>query len=121
MEPNTIVITGASSGIGAALAVRLARPGRTLTLIGRHEARLEEVAAACRSKGTSSRSACIDIRSAAHLTAFLQEVDGVTPIDLLICNAGILDGRHEDQVVETGSTAQRVLETNLLAAVNTIH
>lgn len=121
MEAKTIVITGASSGIGAALAVRLAGPRRTLALIGRNAARLEDVAAVCRSKGTSTRIASIDVCAAAQLSAFLQEVDRATPIDLLISNAGILDGRHEDQVVENGSTAQRVLETNLLAAVNTIH
>jgi short-subunit dehydrogenase len=121
MEAKTIAITGASSGIGAALAIRLAGPGRTVALIGRNETRLENVAMACRSKGAFTRIACIDVCAVTVLSAFLQELDRAKPIDLLISNAGILDGRHKDQAVEDGSTAQRVLETNLLAAINTIH
>ena len=46
MESKTIAITGASSGIGAALAVRLAGPERTVALIGRDETRLKKVAMA---------------------------------------------------------------------------
>src|SRR5471032_2222676 len=112
MKAKTIAITGASSGIGAALAIRLAGPGRTVALIGRNETRLENVAMACRSKGAFVRIACIDVCAVTVLSAFLQELDRAKPIDLLISNAGILDGRHKDQAVEDGSTAQRVLETN---------
>ncbi len=120
IEANTIAITGASSGIGAALAARLAAPGRRLALIGRDTGRLEDVAAICRTKGASCRIASIDVCDAGRLAAFLQEFDHEQPIDLLISNAGILDGRHEDQHVEDRPTAERVLETNLLAAINTI-
>jgi len=119
--PNVIVITGASSGIGAALSRRLAGPGRSLALIGRDASRLDQVAAECRSKGASCRVGSIDVRDSERLAAFLDEFDREQPIDTFISNAGILDGRHAGQEVEGGETARRVLETNLLAAVDAVH
>ncbi len=121
MDPKSIAITGASSGIGAALAQALAASGRQLALIGRDAARLETVAAACRAKGAQCLTASIDVRDGERLAAFLGEVDGKAPIDLLVVNAGILDGRHADQTAETGAAARRVLEVNLLSAVDTLH
>ena len=50
---NSIVITGASSGIGEALALDYAAPGVALALSGRDAARLEAVAAACSAKGAT--------------------------------------------------------------------
>ena len=47
-NPQNIVITGASSGLGAALAVHYAAPGVTLYLHGRNEERLEKTAVSCR-------------------------------------------------------------------------
>ena len=121
LDPKSIAITGASNGIGAALARALAAPGRQLALIGRNADRLEAVAAACRAKGAQCLTASIDVRDGERLSAFLAEIDGQAPIDLLVANAGILDGRHADQKVETGPAARRVLEVNLLSAVDTLH
>ncbi len=121
LDPKSIAITGASNGIGAALARALAAPGRQLALTGRDAGRLEAVAVACRAKGAQCLTAPIDVRDGERLSAFLGEVDGKVPIDLLVANAGILDGRHADQTVETGPAARRVLEVNLLSAVDTLH
>lgn len=121
MSFKSIVITGASSGIGAALARSLAAPGRTLALLGRNTERLEAVASACQEKGATCRIASLDVSDTAGLSTFLEDVGRVTPIDLIIANAGILDGRAADETVERGSVARRVLETNLLAAVDLIH
>lgn len=121
MDFRTIVITGASSGIGAALARSLAAPGRTLALLGRNAERLESVAAACRAKGATCSLASLDVTDTDGLSTFLEEVGREAPIDLLIANAGILEGRSADQAVEDGKVARRVLETNLLAAVDIVH
>jgi short-subunit dehydrogenase len=121
MNYRTIAITGASSGIGAALAIRLAEPGRTLALLGRDVARLGGVATACTSKGAACRTASIDVRDAGQMSAFFLALDRDSPIDLLIASAGILDGRHDSQVVEDGATARHVLETNLIATIETVH
>ena len=121
MDPRAIVITGASSGIGAALARQLAGPGRALALIGRDANRLDVVATACKAMGASCRTASVDVRDGERMAAFLAGFDREHPIDLLISNAGILDGRHDGQVIETGETARRVLETNLLSSIDTVH
>jgi NADP-dependent 3-hydroxy acid dehydrogenase YdfG len=112
MEAFGVAITGASSGIGAALALKLARPGCRLALIGRNEARLAEVAASCRERGASCAHAAMDIREAAKLAAFLAQFAEEGSIDLLIANAGILDGRHQGHSVELPEAARSVLTIN---------
>ena len=121
MDFTTIVITGASSGIGAALARSLAAPGRTLALLGRNTERLEAVASACHAKGATCRIASLDVTDTDRLSTFLEGVERDSSIDLVIANAGLLDGRTADETVERGSVARRVLETNLLATVDIVH
>lgn len=118
--PNGVAITGASAGIGAALARTLARPGRFIALIGRDVDRLEAVAGTCRQRGADCSVVRLDVRDRAS-TALLQSLDDEHPIDLLFLNAGILDGRRNGEVVEDGRTAQAVLETNMLAPVANLH
>ncbi|WP_421998995.1 SDR family NAD(P)-dependent oxidoreductase [Reyranella sp.] len=118
---RTIVITGASSGIGAALARRLGGPGRTIALIARDAARLEAVRAAGDAAGAACTAAAIDVRDRTRLADFLDGFDRAHGIDLLIVNAGILDGRHAEQATEDGDTARRVIDINLTAAIDTVH
>jgi len=121
MDFNRIVITGASSGIGAALARALAAPGRTLALLGRNTERLEAVAASCRAEGATCRIESLDQTDTDRLSIIVADIGRAAPIDLLIANAGILDGRPADDAVESATAARRVLETNLLATVDLIH
>lgn len=118
---DAIVITGASSGIGAALARALAAPGRTLGLLGRDPGRLEEVAVACRAKGAACKTASIDVNEQAAMAAFVDGFERAHGIDLLVANAGIMLGRPNDGAVESRSEARSVLSTNLLAAIDTVH
>ena len=76
---RVIVITGASSGLGRALALEYAAPEVTLALIGRDASRLEEVAARARARGASVSVGKIDVRDRAAMSEFLLAVDAATP------------------------------------------
>ncbi len=115
------VITGASSGIGAALARQLASAGHRLALVGRNAERLDAVAGACRVLGAECHIGRLDLRDRDSLAAFLADLEQSGPIDLFISNAGILDGRRNGEAVEGAAAAHRVLDTNLLAAIDAVH
>lgn len=113
---RSILITGASSGIGQALAVALAGPGVTLHLSGRDARRLETVATTCESLGAVVQSRIIDVRDAAAMQAW---IGGAGPLDLVVANAGIAAGNRTG-VPETLEQTRAVLGTNLDGALNTV-
>ena len=86
---RVIAITGASSGLGRALAIEYAGPDVALALIGRDVDRLEEAAAKARAKGAHVRAARIDVRDRRPMSEFLLAIDADTPIDCLIASAGV--------------------------------
>jgi short-subunit dehydrogenase len=89
MVPRSILITGASSGIGAALARREAGPGVRLVLWARDARRLAAVADDCRSLGAGCRTACFDLSDTDRLAAELLAADDEAPLDLAYLNAGL--------------------------------
>ena len=113
---RSILITGASSGIGQALAVALAGPGVTLHLSGRDARRLGTVATTCEARGAVVLSRVIDVRDAAAMTAW---IGGAGPLDLVIANAGIAAGNRTGRP-ETAEQTREVLGTNLEGALNTV-
>ena len=121
LAPANIVITGASSGIGAALAAHYARPGVTLGLTGRNAGRLAAVAEQVSQAGAAVHQAAFDLRDRAAAAAFLADFQASRPIDLLIANAGVLEGRRPDGTLEDAESARRVLDINLLCAIDTVH
>ncbi len=118
-QPRSIVITGASSGIGEALAVLYAAPGVALALTGRDTARLEEVAARCRATGAHVAVAAVDVADRAAMADWLQRIDAGTPVDLLIANAGMSAGTGAGG--ETEEQARRILAVNIEGVLNSIH
>jgi short-subunit dehydrogenase len=118
--PQTIVVTGASSGIGEALALHYARAGSQLGLIGRSQTRLERVAEQCRRRGAEAKIGVADIRDRAEIRAWLNALDDDHPVDLLFANAGIMAGRPADGLLEPPDTAHALVETNILGCLNTV-
>ncbi len=112
-----ILITGASSGIGAALARHYAAPGTTLVLNARGPERLEAVAEACRGKGATVETRALDVRDRDDVRAWIGEVDARIGLDLVIANAGV-NGGHPQGGLETEETAFLVLDVNLMGALN---
>lgn len=119
--PRTIVITGASSGIGEALALHYARGGARLGLLGRSLSRLEAVAAACRDLGAQTRIGAMDIRARRDMSEWLETFDDESPVDLLIANAGVMAGRAADHAIEASDAGYELVETNVLGTLNAIH
>ncbi len=98
----TTILTGASSGIGRALAVRLAAEGVRVGAIARRADRLAELAAEIRASGGAVETATADVtdRSAVR-AAFDQLAAKLGPVDQVVANAGIgqaLPGDHPDHV-----------------------
>jgi short-subunit dehydrogenase len=111
----TALVTGASSGIGAAFAARLARDGHDLVLVARDQARLEELATRLRAQGAEVEVLAADLaavgprdRVAARLA------DHTAPIDLLVNNAGYATAG------EFVDTEPDVLLANLAVNVGTV-
>lgn len=86
---GSILITGASSGIGAELARAYAADGVHLFLSGRNSDRLAEIAGACSAKGAVVDTALVDVTDAARMEAWIQGADDTAPLDLVIANAGV--------------------------------
>ncbi len=109
------LVTGASRGIGAAVALELAGRGSDLVLAARQAKPLEEVAAACSRLGIRVRAVPLDVADAASVAAGLKEALGhFGRIDHLVNNAGVTgDGLLLRMKREEWD---RVLHTNLSGA-----
>ncbi len=116
--PRHVLITGASSGIGEALALAYARPGALLSLTGRDVGRLAAVAAAAEARGAHVRQAILDVRDVAATAEWAIAADQAQPADLLVANAGISGGTHGGP--ESAEQTRAVFAVNLDGVVNTV-
>jgi short-subunit dehydrogenase len=107
-----VAITGASSGIGKALARALARPGLSLSLAGRNRGRLAQVAAECRATGAETCATAVDVREQETLRDWLNSRAHAGPIDLMVAGAGVID--------EHGRSPQEIAEINFVGTINTV-
>jgi short-subunit dehydrogenase len=111
-----IAITGASSGLGRALALELAGPGVTLHLSGRDPARLAAVAGEVRAKGAQTHECIADVTDAPAMASWML---GIERLDLVIANAGVSAGPGKANR-ETAGQIRQVFGTNVDGVFNTV-
>ena len=117
MSVTTILITGASSGIGAALARHYAGPGRHLVLWGQNSIRLEETAAQCRATGAAVETSSFDLTALDDFATRLDDVDNRHPLDLAIFNAGLGGSIEMTEIAQDRHSAARMATVNFTAPV----
>ncbi len=118
--PRSLLISGASRGLGAALALRFAARGVTLRLLARGQTGLEAVAHCCRARGAKVDVAAIDVRDADTLAVQLGAWEAAVPIDTIIANAGISRGYSPEGTREGSAGATLQVSVNLLGAMHLI-
>jgi short-subunit dehydrogenase len=115
-DPAHVLITGASSGIGAALALAYARPGVHLSLGGRNQERLAAIGAQAEARGASVATATVDVRERDAVAAWALAADDRAPLDLVIANAGISGGTHGGP--ESADQTRAIFAVNLDGVLN---
>jgi short-subunit dehydrogenase len=120
MQHRSILISGASSGIGRALALTYAGPGTRLALIGRNAERLRETADAAAAKSADVVWAQLDVRDRLSMRDWIAAQDAARPIDLAIANAGITTGLSGPGISEDPDAVRALLATNLMGVLNTV-
>lgn len=108
-----ILITGASSGLGQALAIHYAAvmPDIPLSICGRDAVRLNDVAKLCREFGATVDAVVMDVTDTQAMKEWIVQSDAITPIDLVIANAGISGEDDPD----------KIFAINMNGVINTIH
>ena len=126
-HPRSILITGASSGIGAALAAAYAAPGASLHLGGRDRGRLGQMVERCRMQGAMAAGETVDVTDAPGMARWIAESDRRHRLDLVIANAGISAGGEAGVATEAHLNAEdmsavtrRVFATNIDGVANTV-
>jgi len=115
IDPVNILITGASGGLGGALARYYARPGVRFSLWGRDAAKLAAIADACRAAGAVAEVRSLDIADVGGAVAALRAADAAGPIDLAILASGLGDIRAAGDRVEDAASVARLAMVNFTA------
>ena len=117
---ETIVITGASSGIGRELAIQLAKAGRLIWILGRNQDRLEAVASEISSKGGEAKIAYFDLVEEDTTAKFLEKNFPVgTKVDQVYFAAAITSfGEMQDFLPEDWN---HMYQLDLVSQIQMIH
>lgn len=120
---KTILVTGASDGIGKSIATKLSEKKEKLILFGRDGAKLQAVKSTCEANGSTVEIHAFDLSDNEKRHAVVDEIIGMQKVDVLINNAGIwhkvgdITSLSEEKVVETiniNLTSQILLTRQLL-------
>ena len=116
MTSSVALVTGASSGIGRALAIRLAREGYAVGLAARREAALEVVRSEIEAEGGRARVLVCDVTDRDSVHAAVRSCEeALGPVDLLVANAGLSEGTDARRLV--AADVERLMRINYLGVV----
>lgn len=115
MRRTRILVTGASGGLGGALARHYAAPGARLSLWGRDPARLAAIADDCRAAGAETQVRSLDLVDIDAALAALVAEDAADPFDLVLLASGRGDVRGPGLRVEEAATVARLGTINFTA------
>jgi NAD(P)-dependent dehydrogenase (short-subunit alcohol dehydrogenase family) len=117
LEEAVVAITGASSGIGRAAALRLARRGASLAICARSDGPLAEIGAECEAAGAEVFQRVLDVSDEEAVEAFAAAtVERFGRLDVWVNNAGVIAyGRFEEIPSEV---FRQIVETNLMGQVH---
>jgi short-subunit dehydrogenase len=119
-KDKVVFLTGASSGIGGALALEIARRGATVGLLARREELLRQLAQKCEENGVRAKWFAVDITDAKSVAEAAENLrNEFGKIDILIANAGIGGNNKETRDLNPEAVA-KVINTNLIGAVNSV-
>ena len=117
-RPETVLITGASSGVGEALAIECARRGvRNLFICGRNAERLAAVVKHCKDEARDAaviEGRVVDVTDAAATREWIEACDKIAPLEVVFSNAGIGTG------IENEENIRKTFATNVGGGLNVI-
>ena len=120
-ENKTIIITGASEGIGRALALELAPHGPKLVLTARNRERLESLAVQCQAAGATTLVCTCDVTGPGDCKSMIkQSIDRFGQIDILVNNAGATMWAEFSDVTDL-LIFREIMDINYLGAVYCTH
>ena len=116
LSGKTVIVTGASSGFGEAIAIACAAAGANVSLVARRKEALEGVAAVARTRGGQALVCAADVSDDAQIYAALEKTrSAFGPINVLVNNAGI--NVTERSIADTSVEQWReLMEVNLSSA-----
>ncbi len=117
-KKRTALITGASLGIGRALALRFAKDGHDVVLVARSKPKLNELAKELEAKGVSARVVAVDLAADGAVDAIASAVKGVD-VDYLVNNAGF--GSNGEFVDLPLATELAMIDLNCRVLVELCH
>lgn len=109
-----VLITGASSGIGEALALACAARGDRLFLCGRDAGRVTAVVSACRDRGAEAEGRVLDVTDGDAVRAWLADCDARAPLNVVFANAGVGTGEEDE------ANVRRTFAINVGGCVNVV-
>ena len=120
---KTILITGASDGIGKSIATKLSKQKENLILFGRDEAKLQAVKSDCEANGSKVETYAFDLNDSNKRNSIVDEIMDKQKVDVLINNAGVwhkvgdittLSEEKITGIINTNLTSQILLTRQLL-------